>query len=244
LFSGINCEFFCKRQPFATISRYTTKAFNYIGTIENLNLKIMKKSIVIIFALFLAIPAFSQISFGIKAGAATTTVPKYNLTTGANTISSLKDAAWGFQGGVFLRLAIAGIYLQPEVVFASNTYDYNVTTVSGSSVMQQKFNRLEVPVLLGFKLGPIRINAGPSATVNIGSPKSLVNDPNFDQMYKGATIGYQAGVGLDIFKKLTLDVRYGGSLAKKFGDSVAIGSQTFNLDQRQPSLILSVGLMF
>ncbi len=204
----------------------------------------MKKTIVIIFALFLAIPTFSQINFGIKAGAATTTVPTYNLTTGANTISALEDAAWGFHGGVFLRLALLGIYLQPEVVFASNTYDYNVTTISGTTLKQQKFNRLEIPVLLGFKLGPLRINAGPSATVNIGSPEALVDDPNFEDMYKGATFGYQAGVGIDIFKKLCLDVRYGGSLSGKFGESVAIGTQTFKLDQRQPSLILSVGLMF
>jgi hypothetical protein len=63
-------------------------------------------------------------------------------------------------------------------------------------------------------------------------------------MYKGATFGYQAGVGIDLLKKLTLDVRYGGSLSGKFGDSVTIGSQTFKIDSRQPSLILSVGLMF
>jgi hypothetical protein len=103
---------------------------------------------------------------------------------------------------------------------------------------------LEIPILVGFKLGPLRINAGPSAAIQIGSPKALIADPNFDKMYKGATFGYQAGVGLDIFKTLALDVRYGGSLSGKFGDAVTVGSQSFKLDSRQPSLILSVGLMF
>ena len=112
------------------------------------------------------------------------------------------------------------------------------------AVLKQRFNRLEIPVLLGIKLGPLRINAGPSATIQIGSPKALIDDPNFNNMYKGATFGYQAGIGLDLFKTITLDARYGGSLSKKFGDSVTIGSQTFNLDSRQPSLILSVGIMF
>jgi hypothetical protein len=110
--------------------------------------------------------------------------------------------------------------------------------------MHQTFNRLEVPIMVGFKLGPLRINAGPAASVQIGSPKALISDPNFDNMYKGATFGYEAGIGLDIFKKLTLDARYSGSLSKKFGNAVNIGSQTFNLDSRQPSIILSVGLMF
>lgn len=204
----------------------------------------MKKLLVIILAVLITIPAFSQIKFGIKAGVNTATVPTYNVTTGANNIKALKDAAWGFHAGAFLRLSVFGVYLQPEVVLASNTYDYSVTTATATTVLKQNFNRLEIPVLLGLKLGPLRINAGPSATIQIGTPKALINDPNFTDMYKGATFGYQAGVGLDIFKTITLDARYGGSLSGKFGDVVTIGGQNFKLDSRQPSLILSVGLMF
>lgn len=203
----------------------------------------MKKLLAITFVVLISIPAFSQLKFGIKAGAATTTVPSYE-TTGNDNIEALKNAAWGFQAGAFFRLSLLGIYIQPEVVFASNSYDYNVTTASVTQVKTQKFNRLEIPVLLGVKFGPLRINAGPAATIQIGTPKALIDDPEFKNMYKSATFGYQAGIGLDILKKLTLDARYGGSLSKKFGDAVSIGSQTFSLDQRQPSFILSVGLMF
>jgi len=204
----------------------------------------MKKVIILLLISVMSIPAFSQIKFGLKAGAATATVPTYDLSTGTNNIQALKDAAWGFHAGLFIRLSLLGIYLQPEAVFATNTYEYNVTTVSGTDLMKQTFNKLEVPVLLGFKLGPIRLNAGPAAAIQIGSPKALIDDPNFEEMYRGATFGYQAGVGIDLFKKLTLDARYGGSLSGKFGDAVTIGGQTFQLDQRQPSFILSVGLMF
>jgi len=204
----------------------------------------MRKIAVIILLFVLVSPAFSQIKFGIKAGAETTTVPTYELGTGANNIKALKDADWGIHAGVFLRLSLLGIYLQPEIVFATNTYDYNVTTSTGTQLLSQKFNKLEIPVLLGFKLGPLRINAGPSANIPISTPKDLINDSKFSDMYKGATFGYQAGVGFDILKKLTFDARYGGSLSKKFGDTVNIGGQSFNLDQRQPSFILSIGLMF
>lgn len=204
----------------------------------------MKKLFAVLLAVMLVIPAFSQVKFGIKAGASTTTVPKYDVSTGTTSISSLKDAAWGFHAGIFIRAGIGPVYIQPEAVFASNSYDYNVTTATVSNVVNQKFNRLEIPVLLGLKLGPLRLNAGPSATVPIGSPKALVNDPNFGNLYRGTTFGYQAGIGIDILNTVTLDARYGGSLAKKFGDSVSIGSQNFNLDDRQPSIILSLGIMF
>jgi hypothetical protein len=205
----------------------------------------MKKIIVVLLVAFLALPAFSQINFGIKAGAATTTVPTYDFNTGSTNIEALKEAGWGFQAGIFVRLSLLGIYLQPEAVFASNSYDFHVTEdTNPTELVKQTFNRLEVPVLVGFKLGPIRINAGPAASVQIGSPKALIDDPNFQDLYRGATFGYQAGIGFDLFKKLTFDARYDGSLAKKFGDAVSIGGQTFNLDSRQPSFILSVGLMF
>jgi opacity protein-like surface antigen len=110
--------------------------------------------------------------------------------------------------------------------------------------MSQKFNKLDIPVLVGIHLGPIRLNAGPAATILINSPKDLVTDPKFKDMYRSATFGYQAGVGFDLFKKVTFDARYGGSLAKKFGDNVTIGSQTFTLDSREPTFMLSLGFMF
>ena len=63
-------------------------------------------------------------------------------------------------------------------------------------------------------------------------------------MYKGAVFGYQAGLGIDLFKKLTLDVRYAGSLGEKFGDAITIGGQNFQLDYGQSSFLVSLGIMF
>lgn len=211
---------------------------------EKLIQKIMKKLFAVIFVVLLAIPAFSQVKFGIKAGVSSTTVPTYNIQTGTGTsISALKSAAWGFHAGIFVRAGLGPVYLQPEAVFASNMYEYNVNSTV-SQVMKQNFNRLEIPVLLGVKLGPLRLNAGPSATVPIGTPKALINDPNFNNLYRGTTFGYQAGIGVDIFNTLTLDARYGGNLSKKFGNAVNVGGTSFQLDDRQPSFILSLGVMF
>ncbi|MCX6320249.1 MAG: porin family protein [Bacteroidia bacterium] len=205
----------------------------------------MKKLFAIILVVLIAIPAFSQIKFGIKAGIGTTTVPTYTFDGGANTIDALKTASYGFHGGVFLRLSLLGIYLQPEVLLATNSYEYNVKMGTNPAVLtKQTFNKLDVPVLLGLKLGPLRINAGPVATLQIGTPKALIDDPDFKEMYKGATFGYQAGAGFDLFKTLTFDVRYEGSLSGEFGDAATIGSQTFKLDSRQPTVLFSLGLMF
>jgi len=204
----------------------------------------MKKLSIILLAMFMSVQVFSQIKFGIKAGAETRTVPAYDISAGTSSIEALEDASWGFHGGIFMRLKLLALFVQPELVFASNTYDYTVKTATVTEVKSQTFNRVSVPVLVGFKLGPLRLNAGPAASIQIGSPKALIDDPKFEQMYKGAVWGYQAGLGLDILNKITLDARYAGGLGEKFGDAVTISGQDFQLDYSQKSFLLSVGIMF
>ena len=58
------------------------------------------------------------------------------------------------------------------------------------------------------------------------------------------TVGYQAGVGLDILKKLTIDLRYEGSLKKYQNQIESTAGTKFNLDDRPNAFIFSLGLMF
>ena len=213
----------------------------------------MKKISAILFVLFLSVPAFSQfINFGFKAGAESNTVPTYNISSGMFNIEAMKNASWGFHGGIFTRINIQTLYIQPEVVFTSNSFDYDCIeeyrSVIGSAysheTKSQKFNRLSVPILVGMKFGPMRINAGPAADIKIGSPKALIDDPKFKDMYKEAVWGFQAGVGIDILKAFTFDVRYAGSLGEKYGKSITIGNQDYKLNQGQKSFLVSIGIMF
>jgi len=216
----------------------------------------MKKLSIILFIVLFSAPAFSQfIKSGIKFGAESNTTPKYSISQSGGShwnIEAMKNASWGFHGGIFTRIKIFNLFIQPEVVFASNSFEYTVqqpaplwsSSIHLQEIKSQKFNRLSVPILVGMKFGPLRVNAGPAANIQIGTPKALINDPNFSDMYKSTVWGLQAGVGIDILKKLTLDARYAGGLGKRFGDSVTIGNQNFKLDHSQKTFLISVGLMF
>lgn len=211
----------------------------------------MKKLLVIVLAVLLGIPAFSQLKIGLKAGLSTTSISMdeaVSLTgqAGTYTVQALKNADYGFHGGLFMRLTMFGIYLQPEVLFATSDHIYSITNPNEVTPVEisQKINKLEIPVLLGFKLGPIRLNAGPAATVAIGSPKELISDPDLKDLYSKTTFGYQAGLGFDLFKKLTFDARYGGSLKKFQNEIESITGTTVSLDNRPNSFLFSVGLMF
>jgi hypothetical protein len=211
-----------------------------------LNIIFMKKIIIVLLAAFISIPALPQVfKFGIKGGMQSTDLPVYDITSGSTAIEAVKTASWGFHAGAFARIKLLAIYLQPEVVFTTNTFDYNVTENAVETLKEQKFSRLSVPLLVGVKLGPVRINAGPAAAIQIGSPEALVNDPDFENLYAGAVWGFQAGLGVDLLKRLTIDARYAGPFSSEvFGETIAIGSQTFKLDQGVPSWIISLGIFF
>lgn len=208
----------------------------------------MKRIVFLVVAMMLAAPAFSQLNWGIKAGASTNNLSidqTLSTSSGDIILEQAKEASYGFHGGVFVRLSLLGIYVQPEILFATaenliKVTDLNQTT---AEIRNQKFNKLDIPVMVGFKLGPLRINGGPAATIMLSSSKDLFNPDNYENLYKSATFGYQAGVGVDILKKLTLDLRYEGNL-NQFGNELTVGNQTFELDQRSSAVSLSVGLIF
>jgi opacity protein-like surface antigen len=211
----------------------------------------MKKLIAIVFVVLVSIPAFSQIKFGLTAGVSTTslsmpTIKTITSGTTSFTVDALTAAKYGFQGGAFVRITLFGFYIEPELLFSTRTDDYTVTNVQSteSTIVKQTFNKLEVPVMLGFKLGPLRLNAGPTGSLLINSPKELISDPDFKNNYSRMTLGYQAGLGFDLLNFLTFDLRYEGSL-KKYQNQIQnlIGTK-YNLDDRPNAFLFSVGIMF
>jgi hypothetical protein len=214
----------------------------------------MKKLIIIVLVVFVSIPAFSQINFGFKVGVSTTslsmpTIKTISSGTTSFTVDALTAAKYGFNGGVFVRLTLFGVYLQPELLLSTRTNNYTVQDVTSGQttpavIVKQNFNKVDVPVMLGFKLGPLRLNAGPEGSLLINSPKELISNPDYKNNYNRMTVGYQAGVGFDIFKLLTFDLRYERSLKKYQNQIQNLTGTKFNMDDRQNAFLFSVGLMF
>jgi hypothetical protein len=214
----------------------------------------MKKLFVFIFIVIVSVPVFSQIKFGLKAGLSTTSLsmPSVStITSGSTTytVNALTSTKYGFHGGAFVRLTLFGVYIQPELLFSTRTNEYTVSNITNqaspvSYVAKQSFNKLDIPVMVGLKLGPIRLNAGPAASLLINSPKDLITNPDYKNNYNKLTFGYQAGLGFDLLGRLTFDVRYEGSLRKYQNQIQNLTGTKYNLDDRPNAFLFSVGLMF
>lgn len=170
----------------------------------------MKKLITTTFILFLT-------TFAVRAQ-----LPSFDLGLKAGVNLATLQADWtstenrlGYQVGAWARVGGAGFYVQPEVYLGSKggkfgNIDADGTTVSGSGKVN--FTTLDIPVLLGNKIGMDKLNirfmAGPIVSFILKNDfKENYNMGTNVNDYKNQTIGAQLGAGVDV-GNISVDLRY------------------------------------
>jgi hypothetical protein len=200
------------------------------------------KRIILLSCLFLltTIAAFAQLpafNLGLKAGANYSSLKTSSDLTDQNRIL-------GYQIGAWARIGGGGFYLQPEAYLGSKGNDFirieQEDGVQASASGKVRFTTLDVPLLLGNKIGidklNIRFMAGPVASFIIDKKTTFASAyddvTNFGN-YKDQTWGAQAGAGVDI-GNLSFDLRYEAGLSNV--------SRSGQYDQKQNLWHLSLGL--
>lgn len=192
----------------------------------------MKKLIIASMLMLAVMGANAQkINFGPRVALTSSKIdfkdPVNNITEG--------DAQIGYQFGVFLRAKLLGLYIQPEILLSKTNSALDITNASNVDL---DFNKIDVPVMIGYKLGPLRLQAGPSFSFLTSAESTDANGlvTDIKNNYNSTTVGYQAGVGIDILK-FVIDVKYEGNLSA-FADAVPGG---INTDQRQNQFVVALG---
>lgn len=184
-----------------------------------------------------ALAQLPSFTFGIKGGANFSSLKSAKDLTDENSII-------GYQAGIFARLGGAGVYLQPELYLGSKGSKFvSVTAPGGTSVAAEgkvKFTTLDLPLLLGTKIGPNKLNLRFMA----GPVVSFIIDENTDfaaaydkitgfEDYKDQSFALQAGTGVDL-GSLTVDLRYEAGLSNMIKNE--------NYKQKQNLFHVSLGL--
>ena len=183
--------------------------------------------------------------FGVKAGVSSSKVKFSDVDLGNNLIAKEGNSITGMHFGLVSRVQLLGFFVQPELYFSSTGGDIKIvdnTTGVVEAVKTQKFNKIDIPVLVGWKFGPARLGFGPVASIMLSDKAVLKEYTGYDEQFNKATFGYQIGVGLDIWK-IGFDFRYEGSLSK-LGDGIKVLGQERSFDSRNPQLLASVALYF
>lgn len=210
----------------------------------------MKKLILIAIASFflLQVSNAQLFNYGIKAGIGFSSLKIEDITgisDGSDVYDLITgDGVMGYHFGLQTRIDLALLMIQPELYFnAGGGTVEQVVDGGATEILNVKFNRIDIPLLVGVKLGPARINVGPVGSFVISETTDLTElNPDFELFSKSMTWGFQAGLGLDI-SKLAIDVRYEGSLSV-LGETFSIGGTDFPLDARPSQWIISLGYWF
>ncbi len=210
----------------------------------------MKKLIFIAIASFFLVQVSNAqlFNYGIKAGIGFSSLSINDLTgisDGSDVYDLITgDGVMGYHLGVQTRIKIAMIYIQPELYWnaGGGTID-QIMDGGATEVLQVKFNRMDLPILVGVKLGPVRLNLGVVGSYVINQSNEGSTIPTDYELYLSSmNWGWQGGLGLDL-SKFSLDVRYEGSLSN-LSDSVPEGLQGYNMDPRPSQWIISLGYWF
>ena len=182
-----------------------------------------------------------------------------------------------FTIGVFGRVEFGKLYVQPEILYfkTSNVFDLDLEQTGSSNFLNiptgAEVNltlnamNLQVPVLVGYEIFDIglvslRAQVGPTANFVLQS-KTLVDyqigqqtgeqelpeETDFDT--KSISWGLQAGLGVDILNKITLDINYNFVLSKIFEplNNTSLGNyfDFSNIDNTKQNLFMvTLGFKF
>jgi len=193
--------------------------------------------------------ASGQFELGMRAGISSYDLAKDGIlvNNGNQQISwNITNAGYGIHGGIYTRITVLGVFLEPAVIFNTNTVDYDIRQIGSTGIFQtigsERYNYIDLPLMLGIKISKLRLQGGPVGHFFINSSSDLVNFSGYSQKFRDATYGWQAGAGLDIWK-LRLDLMYEGNFSK-FGNHIQIGGNPYQFATSPSRLLLSLGYRF
>ena len=168
-------------------------AIHHAGCLrESLNTISMKtKSLLIISLLLITVSSFGQFKLGVRAGISSSSIKSDDKTYGDVTLESVSNAKVGYHIGLVSQIKLLGIYIQPELLFSSVGGQVRLKETTTSKLVDQRFSRIDIPVIVGKTFGPLRLGIGPVFTMVLNSSSELDDFGAYDDKFKKSTLGYQ-----------------------------------------------------
>ncbi|MGV0936057.1 porin family protein [Empedobacter falsenii] len=179
-----------------------------------------------------------NINFGIKGGAVFNTDKGKVWQVAGNIFKKDGKASAGFQAGALARVSLAGIYIQPELLYTQFKNEYDV---DGQKLNVTK-KRMDIPVNVGKRfLGIGHIQAGPVFSYYFDDKLSVKDFTTAKQ--DDFNVGMQIGAGVEV-SKLLFDLRYEFGLGKVGSDILNGSNGQYRTENRPQMLNLSVAYLF
>ena len=148
-----------------------------------------------------------------------------------NREAFITDNKFGYQIGGFARIKLLSFYAQPELLVTGSSV--GVKRSIDAKDITLSFTKLDAPIMFGYSFFSLRAQLGPTFSLLLNAAHK--GEKQLEKCYQKISLGYQLGVGIDIWK-LMLDLKYEGNLSR-FGQKI-VGVDT---DHRLRQFIFSIG---
>lgn len=162
----------------------------------------MKNLVFLVAALLFTISLNGQVKIGIKGG-----IHSYDfeLSELDSSIAKINEATYGIHLGVFTKLQLGGLYVEPSIILNNISAKYSVSDTD-QEIDKTALN-IDIPVVAGLSISIIDVFAGPVAHLRFTDYDDLIDAGTYDQKVSSAFFGVQFGAGIH-FDKLGIDLRY------------------------------------
>ena len=215
---------------------------------------LFSKSLIVILISTLALvkQASAQLEGGIKIGAST--IEYVNSSFGDLILGeegfeeykvSVDDINFGYHLGLYGRLLVWKVFLQPEVTINSQSINYRVEDFQDPGnfqILREQYTTLDIPVLLGLKMKWFNIQGGVAGQLPLLSVSELKNIEGYTLSSESLTYAYLGGVGFDIWN-FRLDFRFELSTTF-FGDHITYKGNKYQFDDKSNRLIAGLAYKF
>jgi len=197
----------------------------------------------------LASPSVAQLEWGMKAGISSYDLGTKNIKEWSNDggfTKQITEADYGHHFGLYGRGVLGFIFIEPAVLFQSGSFTYTFEDYSEAGVFttvrKERYNHVNMPLMLGIKAGFFRIHGGPVGHLFINRTSDLIDPDTYKGVNENFAFSLQGGLGLDIWR-FRFDVNYEANV-KALGNEISIGKESFRVNQTPPRLIFTVGFKF
>jgi hypothetical protein len=232
----------------AITSFNNTRVTNVIQQ-SHLNNSIMKKLVLFTCVLLLGINVINaQIEVGVKFGINSTDLASGGISVLTDNQTDfdlfLQQANYGVHLGFYSRVKLLGIFLEPGLLLNSTGVTYRIDEFDEGGAFNifknERYNTLDIPLMAGFKFLIFRVYAGPVAHLHLNSTSDIIDFGGYEQRFRSATYGWQAGIGLDLFQ-FRFQLNYEGNFTA-FGDHITFNGHPYSFSDAPSRVIASFGV--
>ncbi|GEM_PF-2273924 len=204
-------------------------------------------------AFFLAALLSFQLSFGQNEfkigpviGINTTSIKPGDLTDLQALGIRTQESQIGYKVGLFARIPLGGLYLQPSVLLRTSSATYSFEDLSNPGQIQFKdenYLNFDVPAVVGAKLLFLRLHAGPVASIRMNTNSKVFDQrEGYERTFDRVNWGLMLGTGVDLWK-FVVDVNYQMPIVSG-QDGVRFNGTDYVLNSEKGQLSVTLGYSF